>query len=284
MQSISVKSYADNLFDPHAGAGYLHIIYFSATHISTVVADPVNKQILNLNIYTAPETDFLSMSYDDLKSIPGLKEELQLKYKDRRVVICSPHQVLVPESLLNVVETEPYYKLSQKLLPNSQVLYCKMHVQQTASIFNVRNELMKLIRFNMPMVDVFHSSLLFIKAIEAQGFEQSGSKLHVQVHPGFLEVLNFDRGIRFYNQFACSSETEMVYFLLASAEHLDISHGCDVVLYGNSTHLPELSGLLTKYVRSVQYGIKPKNFMYPLSFRQFPEHQFFLESAALLCE
>jgi hypothetical protein len=74
-----------------------------------------------------------------------------------------------------------------------------------------------------------------------------------------------------------------VYYLLATAEQLNISHGCDVVLYGNSTHMSELHQLLSKYVRSVQYGIKPKAFNYPLSFKQFGEHQFFTESAVPLC-
>jgi hypothetical protein len=191
---------------------------------------------------------------------------------------------LVPEALLNVVETEAYYKLSQKILPQSQILYCKMHVQQTAAIFNLRNELLKLIRFNMPMVDVYHASLLFIKAVENQGFEQAASKIHLHMHAGYFELLNFDQGIKFYNNFTFETETEIVYYLLATAEQLQISHGCDVILYGNSTHMSELHNLLSKYVRSVQYGIKPKSFTFPISFKEFGEHQFFTESAALLCE
>lgn len=284
MQSITVKSYSDNLYNPADNGSLEHTIFFEANHISTVVADPKNKQILQLTIYTAEDTNFFNLSYDDLKTILPLKEELALNFKVKKVVISSANATLLPESMLNVVETEAYYALSQKIMPQSQVLYCKMHVQQTAVIFNVKNELLKLIRFNMPMVDVYHASLLFIKAVESQAFEHSKNKLHLHLHPGYFEILNLDTTIRFYNSFPFETETEVVYFMLAAAEQLQISHSCDVVLYGNSAQMSELSDLISKYVRSVQYCIKPKNFTYPLSFKQFAEQQFFTESAALLCE
>lgn len=284
MQSIIVKTYSDNLYNPAENGSFNQVVYFEANHISTVVVDPNNNQVLQLTIFTAADTNFLNLSYDDLKSIEALKADLAHKFKDRKVLISSANTTLVPESLLNVVETDAYYALNQKIMPQSQILYCKMHVQQTAAIFNVRNELLKLIRFNMPMVDVYHSSLLFIKAVEAQAFDNSASKLHLHLHSGYFELLNLDQQIKFYNTFTFETETEIVYYLLAAAEQLQIAHGCDVVLYGNSTHITELNSLLSKYVRSVQYGIKPKSFTYPISFKQFGEHQFFIESAALLCE
>jgi hypothetical protein len=283
VQSITVKTYSDNLFNAANYGSYEHYLLFEPNHISSVLVDAVNKQIMQLEIFTAADVNFFNLSYDELKLVQPLLDCLVPKVKERKVIISSHLVTLVPESLLNVVETEAYYCLNQKLLPNSQVLYCKMHVQQTAALFNVRNELMKLIRFNMPMVDVYHSSLLFIKAVEAQGFENAGSKLHIHMHPGYFEVLNLNQTIQFYNTFTFETETEIVYYLLATAEQLNISHGCDVVLYGNSTHMSELHQLLSKYVRSVQYGIKPKAFNYPLSFKQFGEHQFFTESAVPLC-
>jgi hypothetical protein len=283
VQSISSKIYSDNFFQESAISDYEHTLFFEANHISSVVSDPKNNQILQLAIFTAPDVNFLMLSYDELKLIEPLMECIKPKYKERKVVISSHQVSLVPESLLNVVETEAYYSLNQKIMPSSQVLYCKMHVQQTAALFNLRNELMKLIRFGMPMVDVYHGSLLFIKAVESQGFEQAANKLHLQLHAGYVEILNLDQQIKFYNTFTFETETEIVYFLLAAAEHLQISHACDVVLYGNSSQLSELYNVLQKYVRSVQFGIKPKLYTYPLSFKQFGEHQFFNESAALLC-
>lgn len=283
MQTITSKIYSDNLFQESAVSDYEHVIYFENNHISSVVCDPRNKQVMQLSIFTAPDVNFLSLSYDELKSIQSFTDCLKPKYKERKVVISSHQVCLVPESLLNVVETEAYFSLNHKIIPNSQVLYCKMHVQQTAAIFNVRNELMKMIRFGMPMVDVYHASLLFIKAVESMNFENASNKIHIQMHAGFVEILCLDKQIKFYNTFTFETETEIVYYLLAAAEQLQISHACDVVLYGNSPHLSELFHLIQKYVRSVQYGIKPSIFTYPLQFKQFGEHQFINESAALLC-
>lgn len=284
MLSINTKSYSDNQYQPVDNHRLTNLLFFSPNHISSVTVDEEAKQILEMKVFSGLNQNVLLLSYDELKSIEPLMAIIKEKFKARKVVVSDKHCTLVPEALLNVVETESYHQLNHTQLPNSQVLYCKMHVQQTAVLFNLRNELVKLIRFNMPMVDVFHSSLLFIKAVEHQQFSDATNKLHLQLHPGYFELLNIDKQIRFYNTFDFETETEIVYFLLAVAEQLQISHACEVVLYGNSPMLLSLQGLLTKYVKSVQFAIKPKNFIYPGSFKEFAEYQFFTESSALLCE
>lgn len=285
MQSITVKSYTDNLYHPADDGKMVNVLFFEANHISSVTFDPNAGQLLQLLVWTAHETNFLQLTYDELKGITPLMEDLARKFKERKVVVSNRNVTLVPEPLLNVIETEIYHKLNHHLLPNSQVLYCKQHILNTAAVFNVRNELIKLIRFNMPMVDVVHSSLLFLKAIAHQQFSESANKLHLQVHPGYIEIANLNsNSLQFFNTYSFQTETEIVYFLLAAAEHLQISHTCDVILYGNSPMLNELNHLIAKYVRSVQYAIKPKNFTYPASFKEFAEHQLFTEASALLCE
>ncbi len=284
MQSINIKTYSDNQYQPADNHRLTNILFFSPNHISSVVADTGAKQILELKVISGFSQNVLHLSYDELKSITPLMDGLKDKYKERRVVIVDKHSTLVPDALLNIIEPEAYHQLNHLIIPNSQVLYCKMHVQQTAVLFNVRNELVKLIRFNMPMVDVFHSSLLFIKAIEHQQFSDPSNKLHLQIHPGYFELLNLDKQIKFYNTFAFENETEIVYFLLAVAEQLQITEACEVIIYGNSPMIPALQLLLSKYVKNVQFGIKPKNFIYPGSFKEFAEYHFFTESSAILCE
>ncbi len=281
---ITVKTYHDNLYNPADNGKYKYYLFFEANHISSVIADDQNLQIMSLKVFTADYTNFLELSYDELKGMKPILDDMGQKYKAMNAVISSSACTLVPESLLNVVETEAYYALNHKILPQSQILYCKMHVQNITCVFNVRNEIIKLIRFNMPLVDVNHAALLFIKAIENQNFEHTANKIHLNVHANYIEVLNLNKGIRFYNTFHYESENEIIYYLLAVAEQLGISNGLDVLLYGNSTHLYELFELISKYVRSVQYGIKPKNLTFPVSFNQFGEHQFFIESSALFCE
>ena len=284
MQAITVKTYSDNLYNAADNSKFHNVLFFEANHVSSVTIDVAAKQIMEMVVISAATQNILQLSYDELKQIQPLMDEMAKKYKERKVVISDKLCTLVPESLLNVVETEAYQQLNHPILPNSQVLYCKLHVQQTAVLFNVRNELVKLIRFNLPMSEVIHGSLLFIKAVEQQQFSDASNKLHLHIHPGYIEILCIDQQIRFYNTFPFETETEIVYYLLAAAEQLQISHSCDVVLYGNSPILSALHTLIGKYVRNVQFAIKPKNFTFPGTFKEFSEHQFFTEASALLCE
>lgn len=262
-----------------------YFLYVYANRFCSVIANKAQQQILKFTIYEFNATvNLFELSYDELKTCKQVTEEASLPFKNRAVIICNNTQAFVPERLLNISEPELYYELNHTKLLNSQVLYCKMHYNHVACLFNVSNELLKLIRFNMPMADLYHGSLLFAKAADEQSFEVSANKLHVNLHDSYIEIACVNNGLKFYNTFLFDSETDIVYYVLAVAENLGFEGSAEVFLYGNHALSDVLVALLKKYVSKVVYGIKYKKCTYPVAFNQFNEHFHFIESASLLCE
>jgi hypothetical protein len=142
----------------------------------------------------------------------------------------------------------------------------------------------KLIRFNMPMVDMYHSSLLFIKLINQQHFPNASSKIHVHIHHHFIEIAVLDEQLKFYNTFLFGNENDITYFILAVAKQLELHQEAEVLLYGESNIINNVNNLIKSYVKSVSFGIKSKSITYPVSFHQFEEYQYLIESSTILCE
>ena len=279
-----IKTFTDNLYQEVDASKYAQHLVFADNHIAIVISDTSKKQVMQLALLFPVGKGVFELSYDELKASELLMNEITKKYASKKVFVSNEACTLVPESLLNIIETEAYYCLTQKMFDNSQVLDCKMNVLKTAALFNVKNELVKLIRFNMPMVDMIHSSLLFIKLIHQQHFPNPASKIHVHVHGHFIEIAVLDEQLKFYNTFAFGNENDITYFILAVAKQMELNQDAEVLLYGEALLMNELQNLLKSYVKSVSFGIKSKSFTYPVSFHQFEEHQYLIESSTLLCE
>lgn len=285
MLTPAIKSYTDNLYNESQNSACHYFLYIYANRFCSVIANKAQQQVLKLTIYEFNvNVNLFELSYDELKTCKVITDEALLPFKSRAVIICNNSQAFVPESLLNISDPDLYYELNHIKLQNSQVLYCKMHYNHIACLFNVSNELLKFIRFNMPMVDIYHGSLLFVKALDEQAFEAANKKLHINLHNNYIEIACVNKGLKFYNTFLFDSETDIVYYILAVSESLGLEDNVEVFLYGKHALSDVLVTLLKKYVSKVVFGIKYKNCTYPVSFNQFSEHLHFIESASLLCE
>jgi hypothetical protein len=163
------------------------------------------------------------------------------------------------------------------------MLYSKLQTFKTACIFNLRNEPLKFIRFNLGLADVVHSSLLWIKAVSNAGYADTSNKLFLYVHRDYLELLHFDQQVlKFYNNFGYTAETDALYYILAVMEKLNRLG--ELCIYGDIASGDSLYGLLDKYVPALSFGKVPDGFRAPASFTTDRMQQYFIEASSLLCE
>ncbi|MFN4084233.1 MAG: DUF3822 family protein [Bacteroidia bacterium] len=285
MQQSVIKIYSHSEYEASKNSLLNYYLFIYGNRFHTVVGSTENNQILKLTTFTLTNsTNIFNLKYDELKSFNELLEEANQKFKSRKIIICNNSQSFIPDSLLNIVEIEKSYELTQFVEPNSQVLYCKMHYNGIACMFNVNNEMLKFIRFSLPTADLYHGSLLFVKAIDEQKHQGAENIIHLSLNEDYIEIAVVNNGLRFYNTYHFDSETDIVYYVLAVAEQLKIDYQAQVYIYGSNNQLIALMPLLKKYISSVKYAVKPKKVLYPVSFNQFAEHEYFLESASLFCE
>lgn len=284
--ALEINEYTDTDYNPDSSFRYSYYLVISAHEMTAVIADGQASKLLQLKTFKAgSELNFLEADYDTLKDFSEITSGFKPAYKNKKVIMVDDHSILAPEPLTNIVELEKYYSLNYKIMASSQVLFSKLNIFHTTCIFNVRNETLKFIRFNMPTADIIHGSQLFIKACEALNEEYAPGRLFIQVHHNYLEILQLSKTqILFYNTFRFDGDTDAVYYVLAVAEQLGIMSDLSVLLFGNLDANHTLFSLLRKYCQQLKFGDRLSRFRYPDSFGVIPGQFYFHASSVLLCE
>ena len=283
---INIKHYTDGDFIADSAFRYHFYLSIAKHKVSCIIADPLNLKVISLKTFSSPDVDFLQINYDDWKQLQDVLQEIKPAYKSKIVLIDNDSCLIAPESLCNIIELEAYYQLHKPIINNSQMLYSKLHIFNTTAVFNLRNETIKFIRFEMPNADLVHQSQLFMKAIVKSQIEEKDNKIFVNVHQEFVEVLATDgQNLVFYNTFKFDTETDFVYYILSVAEQRGMeSNKIQIILFGDITNSDNSFEMLKKYAARVQFGDKLQQYFYPESYNQFSSHQHFVLSSCLLCE
>jgi hypothetical protein len=283
---INIKHYTDGDFIADSAFRYHFYLSIAKHKVSCIIADPLNLKVISLKTFSSPDVDFLQINYDDWKQLQDVLQEIKPAYKSKIVLIDNDSCLIAPESLCNIIELEAYYQLHKPILNNSQMLYSKLHIFNTTAVFNLRNETIKFIRFEMPNADLLHQSQLFMKAIVKSQIEEKENKIFVNVHQEFIEVLATDgQNLLFYNTFKYDTETDFIYYILSVAEQRGMeSNQIQILLFGDITNSDNAFEMLKKYAARVQFGDKLQQYFYPEAYNQFSSHQHFVLSSCLLCE
>lgn len=282
---LDIEHYADSDYNAESSFRYKFFLVIAPQQMTVVIADEQINRIVSLKTFTNKKVSFLDMDYNDLKLLTQITDEFLPVYKSKTVIIANDASILVPDSLNNSVELETYYKINKKVLLLSQVLYNKLNFKHIVNAFNIRNEILKFVRFNMPTADIIHQSLLFIKACYNLPIQHSNENLFIYINPDYIDVLQFANDeVSFYNSFRFDNQTDIVYYILAVAEQLGITANLQLTIYGNIDSSDSLFALLGKYCKNMHFGKRNSRFSYPITLENVPPQYHFTALNVLLCE
>ncbi len=282
---LDVQHFADSDYNAESSFRYKYFLIIAQQQMISIVADSQINRIVSFKSFTNHSVSFLDMSYNELNEFNEISKEFLPVYKSKTVIINDSDCILVPDTLINLVALETYYQVNNKIKENSQVLSNKLDFKHMVNMFNVNNETLKFIRFNMPSASIIHQSLLFIKACYISQNVHTETNIFIQVNDTSVDLLQFKNDqVNFCNSFKFDNHTDIVYYLLAVAEELGISSNLNLIIYGNIDSNNSLFSLLEKYCKSMQLGKKNARFTYPNAFDKIPEHHYFTALNVLLCE
>lgn len=283
--SLEIKHYIDSDYSTESNFRYKYYLVIAQNQMISVLADEQINRIVSVKTFSNKLISFLEMSYNDLKEFTEITDDFIPIYKSKTAIIADDSSILVPDSLNNINELEAYYKINKNIFQSSQILFNRIDFQGVVNVFNIRNEISKFIRFNMPTAEIIHQSLLFIKACSSLNLEPSTNNLYLNINSDSIELLHFIGGnLNFYNSFKFDNQTDMVYYILAVAEQLNITNDYKLIIYGNIESSDSLFALLGKYCKNMNLGKRNTRFTIPLALENVPEHYYFTALNVLLCE
>lgn len=282
---LDIKHYADSDYSAESNFRYKYFLVIAPQQMISVVADEQINRIVSLKTYTNKSASFLDMDYNDLKLYTEITNDFLPVYKSKTVIIADDSSIMVPDALNNVSELETYYKVNRKPFNNAQFLYHRLDFQHMVNVFNIRNEILKFVRFNMPTADIMHHSLLFVKACHFLSSSHADENLYLNINADSIDLLQFKDGqVNFFNSFKFDNHTDVVYYILAVAEQLGITNNLQLTIYGNVESHDSLFALLGKYCKNMHLGKRNTRFTYPIALENVPEHFYFTALNVLLCE
>ena len=282
---LDVQHFADSDYNAESSFRYKYFLMIAQQQIISIVADIQLNRIVSFRSFTNHSVSFLDMSYNELNEFNEISKEFLPAYKSKTVIIADSDCILVPDTLINLVALETYYKTNNKIKENSQVISNKLNFKHMANVFNVKNETLKFIRFNMPSADIIHQSLLFIKACYISLNTHAETNVFIHLNYDSIDLLQFKNDqVNFCNNFKFDNHTDIVYYVLAVAEELGISGDLNLIVYGEIDSNNSLFALLEKYCKSMQLGKRNVRFTYPIAFDKIPDQHYFTALNVLLCE
>lgn len=282
---LDVQHFADSDYNAESSFRYKYFLVIAQQQMISIVADIQLNRIVSFKSFTNPFASFLDLSYNELNEFNEISKEFLPTYKSKTVIIADSDCILVPDTLINLVALDTYYKVNNKIKENSQVISNKLDFKHMVNVFNVKNETLKFIRFNMPSADIIHQSLLFIKACYISQNVHAETNVFIQINNDSIDLLQFKNDqVNFCNNFKFDNHTDIVYYLLAVAEELGISGDLNLIVYGEIDSNNSLFALIEKYCKSMQLGKRNTRFTYPNAFDKIPEHHYFTALNVLLCE
>ncbi|MFZ4800171.1 MAG: DUF3822 family protein [Bacteroidia bacterium] len=282
---LDIQQFADSDYNAESSFRYKYFLLIAQHQMISIIADEQINRIVSFKTFSNNSVAFLNMSYNELREFNEISNEFLPIYKRKTVIIADSDCILVPDTLINLVALETYYKINNSIKENSQVISNKLDFKHLVNVFNVKNETLKFIRFNMPSADIIHQSLLFIKACYISQNVHAETTLFIQVNYDSVDLLQFKNDqVNFSNNFKFDNNTDIVYYVLAVAEELGISGDLNLIVYGEIDSNNSLFALLEKYCKSMQLGKRNVRFTYPNAFENLPEHHYFTALNVLLCE
>jgi hypothetical protein len=150
----------------------------------------------------------------------------------------------------------------------SQIIEQKLNNTDGVGVFRIPNALVEKITGSV--------SASFITWIDGLLGSSTGVKVNMILkEKRFSLTIQKDGKLLFSNWFNHSKPDDVLYFLMASLESMNILHSdVELILAGPVDKGDELHGILSRFISKISFAKRPKNLTYNYAFNQIPEHRF----------
>ncbi|MCB9187459.1 MAG: DUF3822 family protein [Flavobacteriales bacterium] len=183
--------------------------------------------------------------------------------------------VIVPETLFSETEKEKYFNFLFDSSEESEIVTQKLTNTDAVGLFSIPKSVKEVLK------EAVSSS--FLTWTDSILGNSSGTKVYLVLDEKqfSLSILK-DGKLIFSNWFQFSKEDDVLYFLMATLESLNILHSEIELLMGGFVEKgDETFKVLSRFISKISFIKRPKNLTYSYSFNHMAEHRFpFILAAA----
>ena len=161
------------------------------------------------------------------------------------VISDSRDGLLIPNDLYNPDKREDFYMLNYSAIPSGKMI-CENHINalNATMIYSCKKWFYDFFNSNYPEVPILNSSSEYLQHILNE--KGSSRDIHLMIKNETFDIIKFKNKKLFsYNSVSFSSMTDVIYFLIAHINKLNIEKP-SIQVYGNQKYIKELESIKNK--------------------------------------
>lgn len=261
-------------FDVNLIAKYDLYIQLHINRLNICVFDTEGNQCLLFESYDFNEIDSDASVLDCLKAIWESNHLLTSGFWHKVICVHSNRDfVFIPYEHYNEEAAHNYLMLNCQFDKNAHDLQHIKHYELDAVCYFPVNKAIDA-WFNEQYKNIAiqhaHFNSCFLHGLLAN----ECNKISISIHPELMSIaLLENKQLKFINSFPYDNINDILYFALFVFDELKVStEDTPVVVWSNEDELDEVTGLLRKYIRSVEVGERPGSLVFPEEFNELPAY------------
>ncbi len=192
---------------------------------------------------------------------------------------------LVPNAFFDEHSSEDLFKANHSIEPGDKICFDNLRMVQAKNIFAVPQALYDFFNSYYSNIIIQHAATPFIEGILAQHKNVDDTIATINVQQSFFELaVTKGKNLLFYNQFKFQTAEDFIYYVLFVFEQLKLNPETqEVYIAGMVEKSSALLAMTQKYIRHVNFVLRPEFCDYSYGFDEVPKHYHFSLYNHFLC-
>jgi len=277
-----VLSKVDDAFSIQETKNYGLFIQFNESHFVYCILDYRRNKFMGIQQIKRNEflhrPEIKTKFQDFLKSVITAIPWLKNSYKSVKIAYEGKKNTLIPGPLFDPNELDNYLNFNFISDPEEKALSDHLVLMDNYNVFSIPVATADAMTAIYPHTRIYHLSTILIESILINYKNRiNTNRVFLHLREKHFDLMLFDgRQMSYFNSFPYLNAEDITYFLIFVLEQLNINpENIPVVLLGKVDRSSNLSELLQRYIRHVEFGRRNDNFKFSYVFNQLQPQSYY---------
>lgn len=268
---------ADENLNPKNTLQYKLSIQFALNGFCFSISDAISGKLIFLKEFLLKDVKTKQGFNDTFTEI--FKNELFLNAEMKQTIISMEggKSILIPNPLFEEDKQDFYWDLNYSSeefyhqgFDNLKAINAKLLFRWNLDWFNILNQY-------FPKAEFVDKSFTILNSILNSNKNNQDQKCFLNVGYQEIDIIVLNGpDLIFHNTFAFKTDEDILFFVLSVYDQLKLNPEIQAItVLGAVSKTSNLYELLFKYIRNVNFGVKPNNLLFSYQFGSIPSHYYY---------
>jgi hypothetical protein len=276
----------DKSFNENDTKSYKLYVELSNSGLKHTVFNIENKIFIGFEEYQFTDIHNDYSLVEPIKNIISNNPIYKKEFSSINVAIVNNRSTLIPNAIFKTDKLESFHQFNFSSQDEDQFFSDQLINLTAYNVYSIPDFItqlfndMKNVSFKHFSSSLIETSLLFAKQ------NKMLSLVHVHILPSSFQIAVIkNQKLELYNSFIYQSSEDFIYYLLFVLDQLNINNeDASIMLTGSVEKNAAIYSMLHKYIKTLNFGVRPNNVDFSYIFEEMPKHFHHSLFNQFLCE